>query len=374
MKYLFVGGCPRSGTTALLQLLNSHPGIALGKERYKNVQGLTPRHFETDQFLHPSAEETNLLDMDHYAALRRKMRRGDILYIGDKTPGYYRRISELSQAFEQARFLMIWRDPVRVASSFQHRAQRAAGGWSEEHDYRNAIRQWNSSLTRYRQFMRQGGHGQLMLLHYEWLYSGDFEYLRSVFRFLGLDVTDEVIESYVHIARRWNRVRKKSLCLTEEQIGEVKAGTDPELEAWALGWSALQFLQHLSPHSPPPDSQEFAVSRQYSAFTAQNRLEQMRALANKADSSADTDQRVADVLVELARRAEEIEQKAERILDQIRAAEASAWSRLGANLDLRKPRKIKSGERTVSQQASELAESLAQYRLAIQDLSHRFRQ
>ena len=36
-QYLFVTGCPRSGTTALVELLASHYAIVIGMERYKYV-------------------------------------------------------------------------------------------------------------------------------------------------------------------------------------------------------------------------------------------------------------------------------------------------------------------------------------------------
>ncbi|WP_405196631.1 sulfotransferase [Zarconia navalis] len=34
-KFLFVCGCPRSGTTAIAKLLNYHSKVILGMERYK---------------------------------------------------------------------------------------------------------------------------------------------------------------------------------------------------------------------------------------------------------------------------------------------------------------------------------------------------
>jgi len=60
MKYLFVAGCPRSGTTALVKILNSHDQIILGMERFKYVNKITPNHFTKTNFLALDKQENNI--------------------------------------------------------------------------------------------------------------------------------------------------------------------------------------------------------------------------------------------------------------------------------------------------------------------------
>ncbi|NEP86465.1 MAG: sulfotransferase [Okeania sp. SIO2C2] len=65
-KYLFVCGCARSGTTAITKLLNAHPLIAIGVERYKHyakqdlIHKLSPALFKLSVFFDIREEQTNI--------------------------------------------------------------------------------------------------------------------------------------------------------------------------------------------------------------------------------------------------------------------------------------------------------------------------
>ena len=93
MKYLFVAGCPRSGTTALVKLLNSHYQIILGMERFKYVKKkITPNHFTKTNFLALDKQETNIFGKhwdNFYEEIDRKFQNNKVEIIGDKYPQYY---------------------------------------------------------------------------------------------------------------------------------------------------------------------------------------------------------------------------------------------------------------------------------------------
>src|SRR6266550_287126 len=55
--YLFIVGCPRSGTTLLKRIVNAHPSIAIPREShwiprwYERRTGLTPEGFITPKLI-----------------------------------------------------------------------------------------------------------------------------------------------------------------------------------------------------------------------------------------------------------------------------------------------------------------------------------
>src|ERR1700691_148622 len=95
-RYLFVAGCPRSGTSALAFLLNEHAGIALGFERFKRIRGLLePFHFTPSQFFSPVLAETDIQGELLYRRLYERWQSGSVTVIGDKVPLYWRVLPEL---------------------------------------------------------------------------------------------------------------------------------------------------------------------------------------------------------------------------------------------------------------------------------------
>ncbi|MEO0752369.1 MAG: hypothetical protein AAFY25_11255, partial [Pseudomonadota bacterium] len=64
-KYLFVGGCARSGTSGLAHLANTHPDVAIGVERFNSAWGnarLVPELFEEKRFFDVRETDTRNVD------------------------------------------------------------------------------------------------------------------------------------------------------------------------------------------------------------------------------------------------------------------------------------------------------------------------
>jgi hypothetical protein len=132
-RYLFVMGCPRSGTTALRTLLNGHQAIALGEERYgtrcNRAEFLDPSLFEGDRFFRLSEGDTFYTDLEgaipEFGAL--KSRYGGAKYRGDKILFLYRYLPQLLDTFqERARAVVIFRNIFDVADSYNRRADNPA--------------------------------------------------------------------------------------------------------------------------------------------------------------------------------------------------------------------------------------------------------
>jgi hypothetical protein len=132
---LFVIGMWRSGTSALYALLNQHPEIALlyegdlhllspaflkGRQtrdivtRWNFWNGAARRHHvETEQLPEQMVDVNDGLRSTYEAYAARK----GATISGEKSPNYYDRVADLAKEFPDARFLVIWRNPLSVCAS-----------------------------------------------------------------------------------------------------------------------------------------------------------------------------------------------------------------------------------------------------------------
>lgn len=153
-RQLFVCGTGRSGTTAMTRLLNTHPDIVVGVERFKTrlLQADDEEDlavlFTRERYFDYDPADTNV---DYRRSYRNDMARAarkfdDAVYVGDKVPNLYRRLDFIAAKFPDCRFIYMLRDPLHVAASWQVRALDESDGWPAENDYRQAVADWNESV------------------------------------------------------------------------------------------------------------------------------------------------------------------------------------------------------------------------------------
>jgi hypothetical protein len=185
--YAFIAGCSRSGTTALTQLVNLHPDVAIGYERFAllaRAGRLTPDLFETGRFL-------DFQDGDsHWKTYAGKAKRERVLHkyhaakvIGDKIPQLVDELDQLA-AFADPRMIFIVREPFAVAKSFDSRARNARDGWLNDRDFRVAVKEFNDAMTNIIAYAATGR--PYLLLDYDGLF-GRREGLEDIWAFLGVD-------------------------------------------------------------------------------------------------------------------------------------------------------------------------------------------
>lgn len=149
-RYAFVTGCSRSGTTALARLLNKHPDICIGFERFAALlrsRGLTPAHFDADRFADVQPGDTHYDALSGFRAFHaRKI--GQAHVVGDKIPQLTRRYKALFTGFPEAKVVYILREPFSIAESFERRAGDPQDGWADARGFMAAIKEWNKSLER----------------------------------------------------------------------------------------------------------------------------------------------------------------------------------------------------------------------------------
>jgi hypothetical protein len=223
--YLFIVGCPRSGTTLLRRLVDTHPLVAVIDEMrwiasfFERREGLTPEGLVTPELV------DRLLTYDRFATLEisreqlgRLIDTGDPvpypnfvtgifdLYgqaqgkslVGDKTPRYARRIGTLHALWPDARFVHLIRDGRDVCMSIMNwkKADHALGRystWTEDPITTAALWwEWHVRLGR-----EDGGSLAPKLYHevrYETLVSVPEETCAALCDFLGIPYDDAMLK------------------------------------------------------------------------------------------------------------------------------------------------------------------------------------
>jgi glycosyltransferase involved in cell wall biosynthesis len=342
-RHLFIAGCPRSGTSALVFLLNEHPQIALGFERFKRVRAqLDPFLFTPAQFFAPVAAETDIRGELLYARLRGRWARGTVTVIGDKVPLYTRVLPQLLERFPRGRMVVMVRDPQDVAVSFRRRAADPRDWWPPENDHRLAVRMWNEALAAARAAERSGEGERIFLLPYEPLLAGEERWLDALLAFIGLPPTERLRAEHRRLAAEWRargagrpgdrsrgegsrggESREDEGKDVEGPVGDggamgeaqvrvyVETNRDPELRAWARARMERQLEQALAPAAAGRQDEEDAplAERELGERAREHRqlLEQMRSPGRRVPREGEIlERRLLDAAGELVRRDERL--------------------------------------------------------------------
>jgi Sulfotransferase family len=216
--YVFIVGCPRSGTTLLQRLLDAHPGLAMINQTrwiadwYEERIGLTPDGRVTPQLL------DRLYDLNHFTKLRIDRRAleerlrlpssevhysrfvsavfdlygeaRDIARVGEKAPRYVSKLAVLNSLFPESRFVHIVRDGRDVALSvveWRKGAQVARGMATYADQPIATISAWWDWLVRLgREAGLPLGPRRYYELHYEQLVADPVTECARLCRFLEL--------------------------------------------------------------------------------------------------------------------------------------------------------------------------------------------
>ncbi|HEX5914905.1 MAG TPA: sulfotransferase, partial [Rubrobacter sp.] len=158
---MFIVGCPRSGTTLLRRLVDTHPHIAIIHQSrfipnfFERRRGLTPEGLVTTKLVDRLLEARGVKNLETSRELLESLveagepvsystfvtgvfdlygkRQGKRL-VGDKTPGYVRRIPTLHALWPEAKFVHIIRDGRDVCMS--------AISWSRAYNLARRFSTW----------------------------------------------------------------------------------------------------------------------------------------------------------------------------------------------------------------------------------------
>jgi hypothetical protein len=286
--FLFIVGCPRSGTTLLRRLVDTHPLVAVIDEMrwiasfFERREGLTSEGLVTpelvdrvlayDRFatLEISREQlARLIDtpdpvpypnfvtaiFDLYGQAQRKS------LVGDKTPRYARRILTLHALWPEARFVHIIRDGRDVCMSILNwkKAERALGRfstWGEDQVSTAAVWwEWHVRLGR-----EDGGSLAPHLYHevrYEALVSAPEETCAALCHFLGIPYDEGMLKFHEGREKmKPGRDAKRAWLPTTSGLRDWRTQMPPEdLERFEA--AAADLLEELGyPRACPPPPEE----------------------------------------------------------------------------------------------------------------------
>ena len=230
--FVFLVGCPRSGTTLLRRLLDAHPEVAIIDETlwitrfFERRKGLTPEGLVTPQLiprllghrrfarLEIGGEELEGLlaaeDGLTYATFVGRIfdaygeTRGKRL-VGDKSPGYVRSIPTLHSLWPEAQFVHLIRDGRDVALSALawNKAERVFGdfrSWREDPVVTAAL-WWERSVRLGREAGAALGDGIYHELLFEDLVAGPEQQCATLCESLGLRYDGEMLRFHEGRAR-----------------------------------------------------------------------------------------------------------------------------------------------------------------------------
>ena len=202
--YLFVCGCPRSGTTAMWRLLAAARQVVIGVERYAlRMDRIDPSMFTRERFLRVEEGDTFYNDLEGFSPYYKHVpvRFKNARWIGDKSPRLYDWFDNLKAQFPGATVLIMYRNIFDVASSYKRRAQdETYTFWGREQGVQAALTDWTRSLQAYLKH-REDGRLDLVPVCYERLLSRH-EGLETLFEHLGLPVDDAVRAQYERMKSR----------------------------------------------------------------------------------------------------------------------------------------------------------------------------
>jgi hypothetical protein len=224
--FVFIVGCPRSGTTLLQRILDAHPQLAICPETFwvvyffKKRIGMTPEGFVTPELI------TRLLT--YYKFYRMKAAKPDlerllkhprsISYsafiagifdhygeycgkplVGDKTPDYVRNLPTLHSLWPRAKIIHLIRDGRDVclsAINWKRKIERLASQFTtwKTHPVTTAALWWDWHVRKGREDGRSLGAEHYYELRYEALISQPEEQSARLCHFLGLSPDESMLK------------------------------------------------------------------------------------------------------------------------------------------------------------------------------------
>ncbi len=262
-------GAPRSGTTLLRFMLDSHPELAippetgflaLGSQFTSQGDALREEFFRAITNFSPDAPGwpdfqipqdifwAKLMEINPFG-VSEGYRAFYRLYAsrfakprwGDKTPGYCHHMESIEAVLPEAYFIHIIRDGRDVSLSL--RQMWFSPGWEID----TQATHWGNFVVSAR---RQGAHcRRYMEIRYEELILSTRETLRQVCGFLDLEYDDAMLRYYERTPQRLQEHEERSrpdgsLVLTKEQrFRQQQRTTQPPDRSCVFGWKSAMGLE-----------------------------------------------------------------------------------------------------------------------------------
>ena len=271
-QLFFVGGAPRSGTTWLQQLLDSHPDVSCqGEGLFRRLladpidaliaarsQGVIAKNNNlfghTGGYPPPASHEADiLLGTAVLLALSGQMAARGSRAVGEKTPENVFLFPRLLRLFPTAKFIGIARDPRDVLTSAWHTFHKAQPGQDEQKAKLAMVEGALPSLNHGSRTMlelRRKFPASCMIVTYEALHAAPASIAADLFRFLGVADQEDVVArcaaetSFAAQAGRPAGTARNGLFLRNGVVGDWRSTLSPEISDLIireLGWMFPEF-------------------------------------------------------------------------------------------------------------------------------------
>ena len=267
-QLFFIGGPPRSGTTWLQQMLDSHPDVScqgeglFWKQLAEPLQALMAQRRQvleaknTAIFRHtggyplPTGDDVEFLAGSAILlALHQQSAGGDYLAVGEKTPENVFFFPRLHRLFPRAKFIAIERDPRDVLTSAWHFFRQPVPGEDAVAARLEFVRGAVPALaagTRATLEFRERHPDDTMIVTYERLRQEPAPWLAQLFRFLGVsdrrDIVEDCLARTDFAAMTGGRaagVEQNGSFFRKGVVGDWKSTLTPEMNQVVLhelGW------------------------------------------------------------------------------------------------------------------------------------------
>lgn len=216
--WLFVGGSPRSGTTALMSVLNSNNDILISSEEnvFRLLKGFR-KLCGTKETRENIIAQTGMREVSGrevfakndvginnfsstFALSLLKSLYNELVTVsgkdnpqvcGDKLPGYHEVIGKVLALDNNVKYLHITRNPFDVINSMLRRTELAKQGkdwWKSHTDVGSMIDVWNSAFVNIRKFE---SNSNVLHIQYEDLVFSEGNVLSEISDFLGVAVDNK---------------------------------------------------------------------------------------------------------------------------------------------------------------------------------------
>ena len=264
-KFLFVSGCPRSGTTVLTDILNWSDSIFVGQERFAGLLNRHREEFVPELFALPRLAQFRNGDCDYpsygakneyftwYVNQKNFSKLDEYTSIGDKITNLYRHFDAFSGpawAKRDVTVLHIVRNVLDVAASYQTRKHNPKDRWNL--DYVQAIADWTQSIVCAHKLSEEArvGGAKIGIVDYDLLFGETFqEFVASaklVYGFLGEEFSTKQLGGMERIFLAFNE-RKRLRVSHDEILDDVRARISSDVSAMHHALSERSVNALLSP-------------------------------------------------------------------------------------------------------------------------------
>ena len=282
LKFVFVGGCGRSGTTLVQKLLVSHENIAGGPEfPYTRplMELLSKMSYSID-----NGSISTFVDHDYlrnafrefYSSFFHNYKEENIFFLSEKTPANVFVIPQLLSAFPDAVFVNVYRDGRAVLASHMKVRKRARekGEYLSDLTIKKVSGLWNNCIDHFwSSEANEEINNRIFNIRYEDMVQNPVNSLKPIFSHLGLELPENIMtpdqikfkdsKFDAHVNDIWYTNEMYNQNYNTENIDKWKR----ELTSWQKFVGSIVMAEHLKSLGYPVKSFYLFAHNFFSLFS-----------------------------------------------------------------------------------------------------------